>query len=128
MPAPTRRAPTSLARSTLIQMGVRIGILIALTTLVSYVHMFHTLREEAIQQLARHVAERSQREQAIFMLAQDNHALLKKALEERIRAWSQRDPEPLFESLFTWWPDGTIRSRAEGFDGTRMVGLFVPPA
>ncbi len=108
-------------------MGVRIGILIALTTLGSYLHMFHTLREESLQQLSRHVAERSQREQAIFMLAKDNHALLQKALEERIRAWSQLDPNPRFDSLFTQWPDGTVRSRAEGFDGTRMVGVFVPP-
>ncbi|HYO68681.1 MAG TPA: ATP-binding protein [Archangium sp.] len=127
MSAPPLRSSASLARSTLIQMGVRIGILIALTTLVSYLHMFRTLREEAIQQLARHVAERSQREQAIFLLAQDNHALLQKALDERIRAWSQQEPDPRFDSLFTRWPDGTIRSRAEGFDGARMVGLFVPP-
>ncbi|QRO02892.1 HAMP domain-containing protein [Archangium violaceum] len=108
-------------------MGVRIGIVIALTTLASYLNMFHTLREDAIQQLARHVAERSQREQAIFMLAEDNHALLRKALDERIRAWSQKDPDPLFDSLFTPWPDGTVRTRAEGFDGTRMASVFVPP-
>ncbi|MFY0570328.1 ATP-binding protein [Archangium lansingense] len=121
------RPAASLARSTLIQMGVRIGILIALTTLASYLHMFHTLREEAIQQLERHVAERSQREQAIFMLAEDNHAILKKALVERIQAWSQQDPNPRFDSLFTQLPDGTLRSRAEGFDGTRMTGVFIPP-
>ncbi len=108
-------------------MGVRIGILIALTTLVSYVHMFRTLRAEALQQLQRHVAERSQREQAIFTLAQDNHAVMRKALEERIRAWRQQDPNPRFDSLFTQLPDGTVRSRTEGFDGTRMVGVFVPP-
>jgi two-component system NtrC family sensor kinase len=108
-------------------MGVRIGILIALTTLVSYLHMFHTLREEALQQLERHVAERSQREQAIFELAEDNHPRLQKALAERIQAWSQQDPNPRFDSLFTQRPDGTVRSRAEGFDGTRMVGVFIPP-
>jgi signal transduction histidine kinase len=107
-------------------MGVRIGILIALTTLVSYLHMFHTLREEAIQQLARHVSERSQREQAIFVLAEDNHALLQKALEERIQAGSQEDPNPRFDRLFTQLPDGTVRSRAEGFDGTKGVGVFIP--
>ncbi|OJH41621.1 histidine kinase [Cystobacter ferrugineus] len=108
-------------------MGVRIGIIILLTTLVSYVHMFHTLREDARQQLRRHVQERSQREQAIFVLAEDNHALLKKALEEHIRAWSQRDPNPRFDSLFTQQPDGSVRSLAEGFDATKMVGVFIPP-
>jgi signal transduction histidine kinase len=108
-------------------MGVRIGILIALTTLASYLHMFHTLRLETIQQLERHVAERSQREQAIFVLAEDNHALLQKALEERIQALSQEDPNPRFDRLFTPLPDGTVRSRTEGFDGTKMVGVFIPP-
>ncbi len=108
-------------------MGARIGILIALTTLASYLHMFRTLRAETIQQLERHVAERSQREQAIFVLAEDNHALLQKALEERIQALSQQDPNPRFDSLFTHLPDGTVRSRTEGFDGTKGVGVFIPP-
>ncbi|ATB41483.1 histidine kinase [Cystobacter fuscus] len=108
-------------------MGVRIGVIILLTTLISYVHMFHTLREDARHQLRRHVEERSQREQAIFVLAEDNHALLKKALAERIRAWSQEDPNSRFDSLFTQQPDGSVRSRAEGFDATKMVGVFIPP-
>jgi hypothetical protein len=108
-------------------MGVRIGILIALTTLVSYLHMFQTLKGESLQQLERHVAERSQREQAIFVLAEDNHTVLKKALEERIQAWSQLDPTPRFDSLFAPLPDGTIRSRTEGYDGTKSVGVFIPP-
>ncbi|WNG52124.1 HAMP domain-containing protein [Archangium minus] len=121
------RPPASLARTTLIHMGVRIGVIILLTTLVSYLHMFHTLRQDALEQLERHVAERSQREQTLFVLAEDNHALLKKALEERIQAWSQQDPNPRFESLFTQQPDGSVRSRAEGFDATKMVGVFIPP-
>jgi C4-dicarboxylate-specific signal transduction histidine kinase len=108
-------------------MGVRIGILIALTTLVSYLHMFHTLREDALRQMEWHVVERSQREQTIFLLAEDNHTLLKKALGERIQAWSQQDPHPRFDSLVTQLPDGTVRSRAEGFDGTKSVGVFIPP-
>ena len=107
-------------------MGVRIAVVITLTTLVSYFHMLRTLRGDALQQMERHVVERSQREQAIFLLAEDNHGLLKTALRERIEAWSQRDPNPRFDSLFTPLPDGSVRSRAEGFDGTRMVSVFVP--
>ena len=117
---------TSLARATLLKMGVRIGVVIALATLFSYLHMLNSLRGEALQQMERYVAERSQREQATFVLAEDNHALLGKALEERIQAWSQQDPNPRFDSLFTQLPDGSVRSRTEGFDGTHMVGLFVP--
>jgi signal transduction histidine kinase len=117
---------TSLARSTLLQMGVRIAVIIGLTTLVSYLHLLHAVREEALGQLQLHVSERAQREQAIFVLAEDNHTVLKRALAERIQAWRQQEPRARFDSLFVHLPDGTVRSRREGFDGTRMPGLFVP--
>jgi signal transduction histidine kinase len=122
----TQHPQASLARTALIKMGVRIAIVIALTTLVSYLHIFRRMRDSTLSQLAQHVAERAQREQSVFLLAQDNHAVLNKALEERIRAWRQQDPNPRFDSLFAHLPDGTIRSRAEGFDGTRMAGAFTP--
>jgi signal transduction histidine kinase len=118
------RAP--LARSTLIHMGVRIAVVIALSTLFSYLHMYSTLRTEAVAQLEQHVSERGQREQAIFQLAEDNHVFLKKALEERIRALTPEEVSARFDTLFVHLPDGTVRSRPEGFDGTKMAGLFVP--
>nr|AYM52262.1 sensor protein [Cystobacter sp.] len=118
------RAP--LARSTLIKMGARIAVVIVLSTLFSYLHMFHTLRTEALERLERHVVERTTREEAIFLLAQDNHAAFNRALEERIRALSQEEVAARFERLFARLPDGSIRNRPEGFDGTRQVGLFVP--
>ncbi len=126
MPSPLSRPSASLARATLLKMGVRIAVVIGLTTLVSYFHMLHTLRGDALQQMERHVVERSQREQAIFLLAEDTHALLKKAFQERLQAWSHQDPNPRFDSLFTPLPDGSVRSRSEGFDGTRMVGVIIP--
>jgi signal transduction histidine kinase len=107
-------------------MGARIAVVIALTTFFSYLHMHSNLRSEALARLRQHVSERNQREQAIFLLAQDNHTFLKKALEERIRFWRQQDPAARFDSLFAHLPDGTVRNRPEGFDGTKMVGLFVP--
>jgi two-component system, NtrC family, sensor kinase len=126
MPPPLLTPSASLARATLFKMGVRIAIVIALTTFVSYFHILKTLRDEALQKLETHVAERSQREETIFLLAQDGHALLKKALERSIQDWSQRDPNPRFDSLFVQGPDGAIRPRRESFDGTRMVGAFIP--
>jgi signal transduction histidine kinase len=126
MPPPIMARSASLARATLFKMGVRVAIVIALTTFVSYLHILETLRDEALQQLETHVAERSQREEAIFLLAQDDHTLLKKALERSIQDWSQRDPNPRFDSLFVQGPDGAVRPRRESFDGTRMVGGFIP--
>ncbi len=123
-PAPRTRAP--LARSALIHMGVRIAVIIALSTLFSYLHMYRTLRTGAVAQLEQHVSERSQREQAIFLLAHDNHGVLKQALEERIRALTPEEVSARFDELFVRLPDGTIRNRPERFDGTRMAGVFVP--
>ncbi|OJH42646.1 ATP-binding protein [Cystobacter ferrugineus] len=107
-------------------MGARIAVVIVLSTLFSYLHMFHTLRTEALDTLERHVAERATREEAIFKLAEDNHAAFNRALEESIRALPQEEVNARFERLFVRLPDGSIRNRPEGFDGTRQVGLFVP--
>jgi two-component system, NtrC family, sensor kinase len=107
-------------------MGVRIGVIIVLSTLLSYLHMLHTLRTKALAQLQNHVSERSEREQAIFVLAEDNHAFLKKALEERIRALErEEDVRARFDRLFVRLPDGTVRSRPGLFDGTRDAQGFI---
>ncbi len=116
----------SLARTTLIKMGVRVAIVIVLATVASYLHILYSMRDEALAQLERYVTERSQREQTIFVLAQDNHAVLQQALAGRIEAWRQQDPDPRFNSLFALLPDGTIRNNPRGFDGTRMPGVYVP--
>ncbi|MFL5355291.1 ATP-binding protein [Archangium sp.] len=120
------RPRRSLARATLLQMGLRIAVVIALGTLFSYLHLFKTLRDQSLVQLERSVVERSQREESVFVLAEDNHASLQKALRERIQAVSEEEVTARFGRLFVSLPDGSVRNRPEGFDGTRMVGLFVP--
>jgi two-component system, NtrC family, sensor kinase len=122
--SPSRQA--SLARTTLIAMGVRIAAIITLATLFSYLHLVRTLRGEALTQLERHVLERLEREQTIFVLAEENHSLLKKALAEKLQAYEGQDLDARFDSLFVQYPDGTVRNRPEGFDGTRLPALVVP--
>ncbi len=123
--SPSGDPSASLARSTLLKMGVRIAVVIALTTLASYLHLLDSVRTEALERLEGYVRERSQREQSIFMLARDNQAVLAKALEEKLRAAGEA-PDARFERLFAQLPDGTVRSRLEGFDGTRMPCVFIP--
>ncbi|WP_095992490.1 ATP-binding protein [Cystobacter fuscus] len=108
-------------------MGVRIAVVIALSTLVSYLHMLHALRTEALEHLQRHVAERGQREQAIFTLAEDNHAFLKKALEERLRELPREDVSARFDSLVARLPDGTLRNRPEQEESLQGIHVFMPP-
>jgi two-component system NtrC family sensor kinase len=107
-------------------MGVRIAVVIALTTLVSYLHILRSMRAQALSELERHVSERSAREQAIFVQAEDNHRALQQALAERIQAWRQQDPGPRFSTLFVQRPDGSIRNQPQGFDGTKMPGVYIP--
>ncbi len=123
-PAPPR---STLARSTLLKMGVRIGVIIAVATVLSYLHISRSFRREALERLRWAVAERSQREEGIFVLAENDHAIIQKAFMERLQALRGQDPDPLFNSLFARRPDGTIRNKPQGFDGTRMPGVFVPP-
>lgn len=108
-----RRSSASLSGSTLLQMGVRIAGVVALATLFSYLHVLDSVRTENLARLERYVVERSQREQDIFVLAQDNHVVLQKALEERIRALEHEDVDARFDSLFVRLPDGTVRNRPE---------------
>ncbi|WP_309893376.1 ATP-binding protein [Archangium sp.] len=123
-PVPSRPR-TPLARATLLQMGVRIAVVIALGTLFSYLHLFNTLRDQALVQLERSVVERSQREEAVFVLAEDHHAFIKKVLQERFQTLSQEEADSRFERLFASLPDGTIRNRPESFDGTKLPGVLV---
>jgi signal transduction histidine kinase len=121
------RAPrSSLARATLLKMGSCIAVVIAVATLVSYFHMLGALRQQSIVQLAQYVSERSHREQTLFVLAEDNHSVLKKALEKKLLASRQEEPQARFDSLFVRLADGTVRTRTEHFDGTSMPCLFVP--
>jgi C4-dicarboxylate-specific signal transduction histidine kinase len=106
-------------------MGVPIAGIICLATLFSYLHLVRSLRNEALSHLQTYVSERAQREQALFLLAEDDHVLMKQNLTERLRASRQEDPRPRFEHLFMRMPDGTIRSRPGHFDGTRMPGVFI---
>ncbi|QRK14150.1 HAMP domain-containing protein [Archangium violaceum] len=107
-------------------MGARIGVIVALTTLFSYLHILNTQRGEARIRLERYISEHSQREQAIFLLAEDNQSVILKALAERLNARAPEDVSARFERLFVSLPDGTVRNRAESFDGTREPGVLVP--
>jgi signal transduction histidine kinase len=84
------------------------------------------MRAETLEHLEQHVLERSQREQALFIQAEDSHAFLKRIFEERLQAWRKEDSSTRFDSLAEHLPDGSIRTRAEGFDGTRMASIFIP--
>ena len=122
-PPPSR---TSLARATLTRMGVRVALITGLATLLSYLHIFDAFLQNSLAQLERGAARHSQQELALFTRTEEDHAVLKQLLQERIEAWRSLDPDARFDRLVMKLPDGTLRNRLEGFDGTRMPCIFIP--
>jgi signal transduction histidine kinase len=115
----------SLARSTIIKMGIRIAIITIIVTLVSYWHVMSNLELQVVEQLDKYITERGQYESTLFKLAEDNHAELKKELLWQLEKLGEQDPQAEFDRLFVRSPDGVIRNRPELFDGTRQAGVYI---
>ncbi len=110
---------SSLTRTTLIKMGVRIALVIITVTLVSYRHVMSNLEHQVIEQLEKYIVERGQRESHLFKLAMDYHAVFKKEFIERYQRVGDEDPQERFNQLFEKKSDGTIRLRSEEFQGVK---------
>ncbi len=115
----------SLTRTTLINMGLRIAMVIIAVTLLSYWHLMSVLQSQTQEQLAKYITERGLRESSIFLLAQDNLELLKQQLLLRLKQLGEQDPQGEFDRLFVRRPDGFIQNRPEIFDGTTQANVFI---
>ncbi|MGB5960662.1 MAG: ATP-binding protein, partial [Coleofasciculaceae cyanobacterium] len=129
---PKSKPKKSLTRQTLIQMGLRISAVIILSTTISYFHLVSSLTTESLDRLSKYITERGQRERTVFTLAIDNHDVLKKDLERRLKEFGDRDPQAEFDKLFVKWSDGTTHNRPKdqspkNFDTTRFAGVFIAP-
>jgi signal transduction histidine kinase/serine phosphatase RsbU (regulator of sigma subunit) len=113
----------SLTRTTLIKMGIRIAVVIIAVTLVSYWHVVSILESQILEQLQKYIVERGQRESSIFVLAQDNHVVLKKELLRRFEVQqSNQERQAQFDQLFVKLSDESTRSR-EKLDTTVYIGV-----
>jgi signal transduction histidine kinase/DNA-binding NarL/FixJ family response regulator len=120
----------SLTRQTLLRMALSIGAVIIGSTAIGYWQIMGRVTDDALKQVEKYALLRSQRESAIFNLAQDNHVVLKQALLDRLQAdvaAEKADQNPLaaFEQRFSRRPDGTIRNQAAGFNPRQTTGLFL---
>lgn len=115
----------SIARRTLWKLAIRVAIVIVAMTGIAYYHVFSLVTEKALEQLDKYIAERGEREGAIFKLAEDNHRVLKREVLARLEALGDTDPRQAFERRHERLPDGTIRTRREGFDGTKQAFTFI---
>ncbi|HAG81972.1 MAG TPA: hypothetical protein DD379_12700 [Cyanobacteria bacterium UBA11162] len=120
----------SITRDTLISVALRIAGVIVVSTVLSYLHTFSSIKSEALDRVAKYVTERGQRERAIFTLAVDNHILLKQELLQQLDNLGNQDPQAEFYQLFVRWSDGVIRNRPkdqppEEFDTTQYAGVYI---
>jgi len=120
-----KQTKTSLTRTTLIKMGVRIAMIIIAVTLVSYWHIMSHLELQVVKQLEKYITERGRYESALFLLTENNHAELKKELLWQLEQLGDQDPQAEFDHLFVRSPDGVIRNRTKLFDGTRQAGVYI---
>lgn len=121
--APLKRG--SITRKTLLQITVGVASVIFASTAISYFQVFNSIKSQTLGQLEQYVLERGEREKAIFLLAQDNHVILKQQLLKRLEANKNQDPQAQFEQLFVRYKDQVIRNRAEKFDGTQQPGVYI---
>src|SRR5688500_5601831 len=99
----------SLTLLTLRKIAIRISLVVAAATIMSYSHVKTGFGQQATENLERYVEQRRVRESAIFDLASSN---IRTFSDSYLREISQMDPqgaEQRFAALFEQRPDGTTR-------------------
>jgi signal transduction histidine kinase/ActR/RegA family two-component response regulator len=114
----------SLAGRTLRRVALRISLVVAIATVLSYWNVRSGLEEQALEQLASYVEQRRERESAVFELASDH---LEAFAESYRRRLARLNPVPLnvrFDALFERREDGTTRLREHAFRESGITGFI----
>ena len=114
----------SITLLTLRKIAVRISLVVAAATILSYWHVRTGFEQQAVENLERYVEQRRVRESAIFDLASSNTRTFSEAY---LREISQLDPqgaEQRFSALFEQRPDGTTRLTEDVFKTYGVTGFI----
>ncbi|MBC8338639.1 MAG: PAS domain S-box protein [Alphaproteobacteria bacterium] len=117
----------SIYRRTLTKLAIRVALVIVIVTSIAYFHIVSVVTDQNLGQLEKYISERGERERGIFALAEANHKVLKRELLQRLKDYGDGDPKDRFDRLFAGFPDGTTRTRLEGFDGEKQAFGFIGP-
>ncbi|WP_310426178.1 HAMP domain-containing protein, partial [Chamaesiphon sp. VAR_48_metabat_135_sub] len=104
----------SLATNTLANMAIQISAVVLIGSGVSYLHLMSQLAVDTQMKLTKYITERGKREEAIFVLAEDNHALLRRDFLKQFTATNSVNWQERFNRRFTKWSDGTVRNVPQG--------------
>ena len=113
-------------------MALRLVFVVLLISGVSYWHLTSQLASDTEAQLLGYITERGQREETIFLLAEDNHKLLHQEFLQQFTALTPKSWQQDFAQKFFQWPDRTVRNVPEGtspedFDTQHHTTAFVQP-
>ncbi|MEZ5583118.1 MAG: ATP-binding protein [Candidatus Competibacteraceae bacterium] len=114
----------SLMRQTLIQMAVRIAIVVAVATVISYFHVSNSLQVQALEQLRNYIEQRGMRECNLFLWARDNLLTFKEEYVRRLTKLGDFDPQSRFDELFVKYPDGSLRLQEQLFEQHGVTGII----
>ncbi len=95
-------------------MAVRLMLVVLAISGISYLHLMHQLSQDTEERLSKYITERSKREEEIFVLAEDNHALLRQDFLKQFNTDTSIDWCDRFQDYFDTWSDGTVRNVPEG--------------
>lgn len=122
-------ASQSLTRRTLLQVAAAMAVVIVLATALTYALMFASMEERGLAQIRQYTTERAKREEAKFVVAEDNHQILRLVLLERLRqpvgADADAEAQRRFDELFERTPDGATRSRRELGQGAQHTTTWI---
>jgi signal transduction histidine kinase/DNA-binding NarL/FixJ family response regulator len=119
------KSKESLTKQTLLKIAFSMGMVIVASTAISYFQIISQITTNSLNQLEQYIKLRSQRERSIFILAENNHQLLKTALLEELKLEADSDPKAEFDRVFVRYPDGSIRNRPELFQIDKTGGVFL---
>lgn len=116
----------SLATRILRSLSVRVTIIVLISSVFSYLHLFSNLKESTIHTLEKYVDERTQRETFVFEQAEKSHAFLKTKIEKFLESDELQHSQNKFDLFVERKEDGTFRNKLP-YDGKTMAGVFIPP-
>lgn len=108
-------------------MALQLSVVVCMVSGLAFLHLRHTLREEAERQISTYSEQRIARERVTFEIAAQNGERFRKELVRRLSQPVPADLDARFERIATSRGDGTYRNRKDGFDPDTMVGVFIGP-
>lgn len=120
MPA---RSP-SLTRRTLLQVALRITVVVAVATVVSYWHIRSSLEQQVLTHLEKFVEQRRARENRVFTVARQNLDRFATTYRQRLQGADEASQIARFARHTTLRADGTTRLHRHLFDQVGITGFI----